>query len=105
LRGDSVGEQAARRLQVLETTQDGFVIAEADLEMRGPGEFFGTRQHGGIEFHIANPARDQELLMAARRDAFEMIARDPELRDPANRAVLEMLRTRYRERARLFDVG
>ena len=105
VRGDSAGEQAARRLEVLETTQDGFIVAEADLSMRGPGEFFGTKQHGGVEFRIANPARDQELLMAARKDAFDIVARDPELRDPAHRCILETLGTRYRERARLFDVG
>ena len=105
LRGDSVGEQAARRLSVLETTQDGFIIAEADLDMRGPGEFFGNGSAEGSNSEYADPARDQELLMAARRDAFEMIARDPELQDPANRAVLETLQTRYRERARLFDVA
>jgi ATP-dependent DNA helicase RecG len=105
IRSEDVGEGAARRLAILESTRDGFEIAEADLELRGPGEFFGTRQHGGVEFRIANPARDQELLMEARREAFEMIARDAGLRDPAHRPVLEALGGRYREKARLFDVG
>jgi RecG-like helicase len=55
-----------RRLDYFASTTDGFKIAEADLELRGPGEFFGTRQHGLPEFRLANPITDQPILAAAR---------------------------------------
>jgi ATP-dependent DNA helicase RecG len=53
-------------------TTDGFEIAETDLQLRGPGEFFGTRQSGSLGFQIANPLRDRELLELARREAFAL---------------------------------
>jgi ATP-dependent DNA helicase RecG len=53
-------------------TTDGFKIAETDLLLRGPGEFFGTRQSGDLGFHIANPIRDKDLLETARREAFAL---------------------------------
>jgi len=57
-------------------TSNGFEIAERDLKQRGPGEFFGTRQHGDAAFSVAQPLRDHELLELARREAFA-IAEDP----------------------------
>jgi ATP-dependent DNA helicase RecG len=53
-------------------TNDGFKIAETDLLLRGPGEFFGTRQSGDLGFHIANPLRDKDVLEVARREAFAL---------------------------------
>ena len=73
---------ARRRLEVLEQTTDGFRIAEEDLRMRGPGEFFGTRQHGLPELRVANLAEDLELLRLARRDAQVIVAEDPGLNAP-----------------------
>ena len=67
------------RLEVLEQTNDGFKIAEADLEIRGPGEFLGTRQAGGLPFRLANLVRDKEWLLKARDDAMEVMREDPEL--------------------------
>ena len=66
----NVSDDARERLETMVATSDGFAIAEADLRLRGPGEFFGTRQHGSIGFHIANPMRDRELLEQARSEAF-----------------------------------
>jgi len=68
--------EARERLETLVRTTNGFEIAETDLRLRGPGEFFGTRQHGELGFHIAQPLRDQELLQLARQDAFALVA-DP----------------------------
>ena len=68
----SVSGDARERLQTMVATNDGFAIAEADLRLRGPGEFFGTRQHGSIGFHVANPLRDRELLELARQEAFSL---------------------------------
>jgi ATP-dependent DNA helicase RecG len=72
------------RLEVLCETEDGFKIAEADLELRGPGEFLGTRQSGALPFKIASLIRDQEWLLKARDDAGELLATDPELKNPDN---------------------
>ena len=63
-------------------TNDGFKIAEADLEIRGPGEFLGTRQAGGLPFRLANLVRDQGWLIKARDDAMALIQADPDLLEP-----------------------
>src|SRR6266404_6519556 len=66
--------QLRARLETMVRTSNGFEIAETDLLLRGPGEFFGTRQSGDLGFHIANPMRDRELLELARREAFNLAA-------------------------------
>src|SRR5712664_629205 len=65
-------DDARARLETMVRTSNGFEIAETDLLLRGPGEFFGTRQSGDLGFHIANPLRDKELLELARREAFTL---------------------------------
>ena len=65
-------DEARARLETMVRTSDGFEIAETDLELRGPGEFFGTRQSGDLGFQIANPLRDREILELARREAFAL---------------------------------
>ena len=72
------------RLEVLCETEDGFKIAEADLELRGPGEFLGTRQSGALPFKIASLIRDQDWLVKARNDAIELLATDPDLKNAEN---------------------
>lgn len=74
-----VGDQSSVRLEVLEDTNDGFKIAEADLEIRGPGEFLGTRQAGGLPFRLAHLVRDQAWLLKAREDAHQVLKSDPNL--------------------------
>ncbi|MFP3938658.1 MAG: ATP-dependent DNA helicase RecG, partial [Phycisphaerae bacterium] len=73
---------AKQRLEVLEKTSDGFKIAEEDLRIRGPGEIFGTRQHGLPELKVADLVEDFELLRLARRDAFAIVKDDPGLDAP-----------------------
>src|SRR5579859_2423398 len=68
----AINDVASARLDAMVSTTDGFKIAETDLLLRGPGEFFGTRQSGDLGFHIANPIRDKDLLEAARREAFAL---------------------------------
>jgi ATP-dependent DNA helicase RecG len=80
--GYALSEEATRRAEIMEGTNDGFKIAEADLEMRGPGEFLGTRQSGLPGFKMANLVRDLKILLEAREAAFELIALDPELKKP-----------------------
>jgi ATP-dependent DNA helicase RecG len=72
-------ETTQERLDVLEKTTDGFEIAEADLRLRGPGEFLGTRQAGVLPFKIADLVRDREWLLKARDDAMELLKSDPDL--------------------------
>ena len=96
------GPEASRRLAVLAGTSDGFKIAEEDLRIRGPGEFFGTRQHGLPELKVADLIEDFELLRLARRDAFEIVREDPFLSAPHHQQLRrEMLRA-YADRLDLL---
>ena len=78
--GYAVSEEARDRVKIMEESTDGFVIAERDLELRGPGEFLGARQSGLPGFKLANLVRDARILQAARDAAFEVFRRDPSLR-------------------------
>jgi ATP-dependent DNA helicase RecG len=77
--GTSGSEATQARLEVLEETNDGFEIAEADLRIRGPGEFLGTRQAGGLPFKLADLVRDRDWLLVARDDAIDLLKSDPDL--------------------------
>ncbi len=98
-----LSDDGRRRLAVMEETSDGFRIAEADLEIRGPGEFFGTRQSGMPDLRAANILRDADLLEIARVEAFRIVENDPELASlPAAR---EELARRWPERLRIVRTG
>ncbi|HEY8448947.1 MAG TPA: ATP-dependent DNA helicase RecG, partial [Bacillota bacterium] len=86
---------ADERLRVLEQTEDGFVIAERDLELRGPGEVLGTRQHGLPLLRVADPARDGHLLERAQAEARRLLATDPQLERPEHRSLRQSLLDRY----------
>jgi ATP-dependent DNA helicase RecG len=96
-------DEARARLETMVRTADGFEIAETDLQLRGPGEFFGTRQSGALGFQIANPLRDRELLELARREAFAM-ADDPAKAGELDR-VLRHLPGEWQRRYHLARVG
>ena len=89
-------ENARKRLRIMEQTTDGFRIAEADLEIRGPGEFMGTRQSGLPDFRVADILRDGRLLNDARTEAFQLVEKDPRL---------ERLRARRAEGGPAVEVG
>lgn len=99
--GDELGGDAAKRLQVLEQTADGFRIAEADLELRGPGDFLGTRQAGLPEFRVADILRDGRILEEARQEAFALVERDPLLSSPENGQLRRELARRWGGRLEL----
>jgi ATP-dependent DNA helicase RecG len=96
-------EEARARLETMVRTANGFEIAETDLELRGPGEFFGTRQSGDIGFQVANPIRDRELLESARKEAFA-IAEDPAQASTLQR-ILRELPSEWQRRYHLARVG
>jgi len=96
-------DEARARLETMVRTSNGFEIAETDLQLRGPGEFFGTRQSGALGFHVANPLRDRELLESARREAFA-IAGDP-ARAASLERVLRLLPGEWQRRYHLAKVG
>lgn len=99
----SIAGDARERIETMVATSNGFEIAERDLKQRGPGEFFGTRQHGDAAFSVAQPLRDHELLDLARREAFAL-AEDP-ARAEAVVAQLESLSPAWQKRYQLAAVG
>jgi ATP-dependent DNA helicase RecG len=103
--GRGASDEARERIQVLADTNDGFVIAEKDLEMRGPGEFLGVRQHGLPRFSVADLGSDSRLLVEARDDAFAYVAGDPDMSTPAGALLLDATKRRFRGRGAFMDVG
>ncbi len=98
-------EEARVRLRAMERTSDGFQIAEEDLNLRGPGEFFGIRQSGLPDFRVAHLVRDTPILIEARKEAFQLIQEDPELAHPSHAALKNILRKRWRGRLELASIG
>jgi ATP-dependent DNA helicase RecG len=96
---------AAERLRVMEKEQDGFKIAEADLRLRGAGEFLGTRQSGVGEFRLANLIRDAAILAEARAEAELWLRRDPDLSSPESAPLRQALVHRWGQRLQLGGVG
>jgi ATP-dependent DNA helicase RecG len=96
-------DEARARLETMVRTANGFEIAETDLQLRGPGEFFGTRQSGDLGFHVASPLRDRELLEQARREAFSL-ADDP-ARVSALQEMQRALPAEWQRRYHLARVG
>jgi ATP-dependent DNA helicase RecG len=106
MRGGKVSEEGERRLDAMVRSNDGFQIAELDLELRGPGEFFGTKQAGIPSFRVANIIRDRQLLEAAKREAaFVISGPNPEIsKEEIDRALREM-RSRWAMSYGLVEVG
>jgi ATP-dependent DNA helicase RecG len=86
-----LGETGTERLKIMRETEDGFLIAEADLKLRGAGEVLGTRQSGMPEFRLADLAHDQELLAIAHDEARLVLARDPDLASPRGQSLRTLL--------------
>jgi ATP-dependent DNA helicase RecG len=104
--GGKVSEEGEKRLDAMVKTNDGFKIAELDLELRGPGEFFGTRQAGMPSFRIANLIRDRELLEAAKREAAAVVAGpSKEISEAEVSRALVHLRARWQNTYGLVEVG
>jgi ATP-dependent DNA helicase RecG len=92
-------ETARERLKILRQTEDGFLIAEKDLELRGSGEVFGTKQSGLVEFRLANLAVHSDLLISARQDAALILDKDPDLKSDRGQALRTLLYLFERDQA------
>jgi ATP-dependent DNA helicase RecG len=104
--GGKVTEEGERRLDAMVRTNDGFQIAELDLELRGPGEFFGTRQAGMPSFRVANLIRDRQLLELAKREAAAVMAGpNSEVTEVEISRALVAMRTRWQHTYGLVEVG
>ena len=98
---DHTGEAVKKRLSFLCHTTDGFAIAKFDLETRGPGDFFGSRQHGLPSLHIADLMADSKALYAAQQEAIDLVAADPGLRQPENAGLRALAEGLFREQTAL----
>ena len=105
LSGEGLAGDAEKRLKVMEHTADGFRIAEADLELRGPGDFLGTRQAGLPEFRVADILRDGRILEEARQEAFALVERDPQLSLPENGRLRHELAKRWGGKLELAGIA
>jgi len=98
-------EDAVQRMKAMVKTNDGFEIAEEDLAIRGPGEFFGTRQSGMPDMKVANIARDTMLIDISRKEAFKIAEEDPTLSKPDHQAMKKVLQEKWRDNLEMMSIG
>ncbi len=103
--GDPQTDEARERLKAFVASTDGFELAEIDFKLRGPGDIFGTRQHGLPPLRIADLLRDQSVLEEARREAQSLVSADPGLASEAHAKLRRMMVARYGKALELGDVG
>ena len=103
--GGRVSDAARERLEAMVAVQDGFVIAERDLALRGPGELMGTRQSGLPDLKVAHLVRDARVLEQARTEAFDVVRRDPQLADPRHAALRAAVVRTWGVRLALGTIG
>jgi ATP-dependent DNA helicase RecG len=99
------GPETRERLAIMEETSDGFLIAEEDLRLRGPGELIGLRQSGLADLRLANLVRDASILSSARRAALALLQKDPEIGKPAHAAIRAKLERQSRRAAELLKTS
>lgn len=102
---DAQTDEAKARLKAMVSSSDGFRISEEDLKIRGPGEFFGNRQHGLAELKLANPLTQMQLLKAAREEAIKLLSQDALLEERLHQPLKEKLLQRFPEYEKLMLVG
>ena len=95
-----ITENSRKRLDIMERTNDGFVISDEDLKLRGPGEFFGIRQSGFFKYKIADLVMDGPIIKSARKAAFDLVEKDPHLR---NRSFIELRRHFLKKYQHMLD--
>ena len=100
---NSHAQDAMTRLKTLASTTDGFKISEEDLKLRGPGDFFGSRQHGLPQLALADLSGDMRLLQQAQQSARQLLQHDPTLSRPENRPVLDRVRQMFADTPDIFN--
>ena len=98
-------ETAVRRLSIMEKTTDGFKIADEDLAIRGPGEFFGIRQSGFLKYKIADLVLDGPIIREARQAAFDIAEQDPHLRKPEHHILREKFLKEYQDKLKMVNIS
>ena len=88
---DADSDEVKARLSIMCKTNDGFKISEEDLRLRGPGDFFGSRQHGLPEMHIADLGADVSLMQLAQQEANKLLANDPKLQQDENKLLQQRI--------------
>jgi ATP-dependent DNA helicase RecG len=101
----TANDDARERLRVLTKIGDGFALAEADARLRGPGELFGTRQHGLGELRFGDLIADQKILETARDDAITLVSSDADLRQPEHALLRRTVLERYGKTLDLAEIG
>ena len=96
---------AMQRLKILRSTNDGFIIADEDLKIRGPGDFFGTKQHGYLKSKIINFAKDGKIIKHARNSAIDLLNLDPNLNNKKNKLIRDHLIEDYKEMLTYINVN
>jgi ATP-dependent DNA helicase RecG len=99
--GSPLTDASGERLSTMTETHDGFEIAEKDLDIRGPGEFLGTRQSGLPELRFGNIVRDFDIMEDARKEAFRLVKEDPELKDPRHAGIRESIKERFKGKVKI----
>jgi ATP-dependent DNA helicase RecG len=102
---EDAGARSMKRLSYFASTSDGFKVAEKDLQMRGPGELWGTRQSGVPVFRLLNPVKDTAIVSYSWRKSAELIESDPLLEKERNRVVADYFRLYYKPRMEIADIG
>ena len=92
------GQNTRERMKIMTETNNGFIISEKDLELRGSGEFFGTKQHGIPEFKIANLFEDIEMLKSVQSVAIKIMEDDPNLEKEKNIELKKQIESKFRDR-------
>ena len=100
-----VSRSGAFRLKTMEETNDGFKIAEADLKLRGPGDFLGTKQSGLPDFNVADIVEDQFLLALAKEKAHDVISSDPEMNHADHQSLKIQFEPYFKEKADFYGMG
>ena len=100
-----ITENSRKRLTIMERTNDGFEISDEDLKLRGPGEFYGTRQHGYPKWRIADLVNDGQIIRDARTAAFDVVQEDPRLNRSAHRKIRQRFIQEYQQMLEMVNIG
>ncbi len=103
--GTKISREAKFRLKKMTETNDGFKIAEADLRLRGPGDFLGTKQSGLPDFKVADIIEDASILQHAKQEAWKIMGEDPDLEKQAHQALKKVFTPYFKERAKYYGTG